>query len=376
MKVQRADLYRVSLPLIHEFETSSHRKGSIEHILVRLTDAAGYSGWGECACPSDPYYCGENVDIDWLILHDYLLPALLEGEWETPQQATALTARVSGNRFAHAAIDIACWDLYCHQQQLPLADALGGSAATIEAGVSLGIERSISALLAEVDHHVAQGYRRVKLKIKPGWDLEPARAVRAAHPDLALQVDANCAYGSWRGEPGVFSELDRLGLLMIEQPYAETDLLSHSALQDAIDTPVCLDESVLDAATARTAIALDACKVINIKVSRVGGLGPALAVHDVCRDAGVAAWCGGMHEFGIGRAANVALASLPGFTLPSDVSGSDKYYAQDIVEPPVIAHAGRVQVPREAPGIGYEVKLERVEAQAVCVATLQRDQRG
>ncbi len=373
IRVERIDLYQVSLPLVHEFETSSHRKGRIEHILVRLTDEDQRTGWGECASPSDPYYCGESVDTCWLMLSRYLAPALLGARWETPEDAARISSVVSGNRFARAGLDIACWDLWCRRREISLADALGGTAESIEAGVSLGIERSVGGLLEQVERHVAQGYSRVKLKIRPGWDVEPARAVREAHPQLALQVDANCAYDAQAPQLATFAELDRLGLLMIEQPFGETELLAHAELQRRLVTPVCLDESILDAACASSAIALGACRVVNIKVSRVGGLGMAKAVHDVCRAEGLDAWCGGMHEFGVGRAANVALASLPGFTLPSDVSGSDKYFAEDVVDPPVLAHAGRVSVSRDSPGLGYEPVEDRIEARMVRHQTVEGD---
>lgn len=372
-RIVRIDLYHLSLPLVHEFETSSHRKGIIEHILVRVVDEEQRIGWGECASPADPYYCGESVDTCWLVLSRYLAPALLGVGWETPEDAAGMLARVSGNRFAKAGLDIACWDLWSREHRLPLAVALGGTAPSIEAGVSLGIERTIADLLEQVGQHLAQGYRRVKLKIRPGWDVEPARAVRDAYPDLALQVDANCAYDARRADLDAFIDLDRLGLLMIEQPFGETELLAHAQLQRRLTTPICLDESILDAATTRTAIALGACRVVNIKVSRLGGLGMAKAVHDVCRAEGLDAWCGGMHEFGVGRAANVALASLPGFTLPSDVSGSDKYFAEDVVQPPVLAHHGRVPVPRSVPGIGHEPVQERLSASIVRRATFEYD---
>jgi o-succinylbenzoate synthase len=207
--------------------------------------------------------------------------------------------------------------------------------------------------------HVGHGYRRVKLKIRPGWDVEPTRHVRASFPDIGLQVDANGAYDAAQAGD-VFARLDDLGLLMIEQPFEETDLLAHAWLQQRLQTPVCLDESITTAGVAKAALALKACRVINIKVSRLGGLGPAREVHDVCRAQGVPAWCGGMHEFGVGRAANIALASLPGFTLPSDVSGSDKYFARDVVDPPVRAVAGRVRVPADQPGLGHEVIWSQV----------------
>jgi o-succinylbenzoate synthase len=353
--LDRIELFLVRLPLVHEFETSSHRKGHLDHILVRITDTDGAFGWGESASPTDPYYCGETVETCWLMLRDYFGPALLGAQFETPDQAAGHLRQFQGNRFARAALDIACWDLTCRRLGVSVASALGGTARDVPAGVSLGIEPTIDALLDQVAAYVGHGYRRVKLKIRPGWDVEATRHVRASFPHIGLQVDANGAYDADGTSDDVFARLDELGLLMIEQPFGETDLLGHARLQQRLRTPVCLDESITTAGLARAALALEACRVINIKVSRLGGLGPARQVHDLCRAHDVPAWCGGMHEFGVGRAANIALASLPGFTLPGDVSGSDKYFARDVVDPPVRAVDGRVPVPADRPGLGHEV---------------------
>ncbi|MFG2946310.1 o-succinylbenzoate synthase [Streptomyces adustus] len=352
------ELALVRLDLVHSFETSSHRKTYLEHIIVRATAEDGSVGWGECASPSDPYYCGESTSSCWQVLGEYLAPMLLGRPWDHPEDAARLTAKVSGNHFARAGLDMACWDLYGQSRGKPLADLLGAEADAVPAGVSLGIEPTIDALLAQVSRHVADGYRRIKLKIRPGWDLEPVRAVQDAFPGVALQVDANTAYRP--EQEAVLAELDGRGLLMIEQPYGASDLLSHARLAARLDTPVCLDESITTPDVLRTALHLGAADVVNIKVSRLGGLGPSQTVHDLCLDAGVPVWCGGMHEFGIGRAANLALAGLPGFTLPSDVSGSDKYYRRDIVTPPIRAVDGMVAVPRSRPGIGLDVDLGQV----------------
>ncbi|MFD7879447.1 o-succinylbenzoate synthase [Streptomyces sp. NPDC059766] len=363
------ELALVRLDLVHSFETSSHRKTHLEHIVVRATAEDGSVGWGECASPSDPYYCGESTSSCWQVLGEYLAPMLLGRPWEHPDEAAGITAKVSGNHFARAGLDMACWDLYGQQRGEPLADVLGADADAVAAGVSLGIEPTIDALLAQVSRHVADGYRRIKLKIRPGWDLEPVRAVQDAFPGVALQVDANTAYRP--EQEAVFAELDGRGLLMIEQPYAATDLLSHARLAARLDTPVCLDESVTTVDVLRTALHLGAADIVNIKVSRLGGLGPSKTVHDLCLEAGVPVWCGGMHEFGIGRAANLALAGLPGFTLPSDVSGSDKYYRRDIVTPPIRAVDGMVAVPRSRPGIGLDVDVEELARHTVRTWTIR-----
>lgn len=362
----------VRLALVHEFETSSHRKGHLDHILVRATATDGQRslvGWGECASPAQPFYCGETTDSCWQILDGYLVPMLLGRPWETVAQATAMTAKVTGNQFARAGLEMACWDLLAQSRGVPLADALGHRGAQrVEAGVSLGIEPTIDALMEQVARHVGDGYRRVKLKIGPGWDVEPVRAVREAFPTLALQVDANGGYAP--EDCDRLAALDGYDLLMVEQPFAADDLLAHAVLARRIATPVCLDESVTSVAVLRSALALKACAIVNVKVSRLGGIGPAVAVHDACREAGIPVWCGGMHEFGVGRAANLAVASLPGFTLPSDVSGSDKYYRVDVVTPPIRAEGGMVAVPRGRPGIGLEVDEDLVRAHTLRSRTL------
>lgn len=359
-EVVAVEAFRVSLPLVHSFETSSHRKAHLEHILVRLTDTSGAVGWGEIASPSDPYYGPETIDTCWLVLRRYLAPGLLGREWATPEEAAAGWAKVRGHHFARAGVDIACWDLWTRMDGRPLAGALDGVRDRIAAGVSLGMEPSTAALLDQVKRHVSDGYRRVKLKIAPGWDAEPVRAVRKAYPDLALQVDANGAYTQSSEHHAALEALDPEGLLMIEQPFAPGALAAHARLQARLRTPVCLDESIDDLDQLDTALALGAGRVLNVKVSRMGGLTTARRAHEMAVRHGVAVWCGGMHEFGVGRAANVAIASLPGFTLPSDVSGSDKYYARDVVTPPIRAIDGMVTVPHDRQGIGHEVDEDRV----------------
>jgi O-succinylbenzoate synthase len=371
MRITRVEGFRLRLDLVHEFETSSHRKSYLEHVLVRVEDESGEAGWGEIASPSDPYYCAETVDTCWLLLGRYLAPAVLGKAWEHPAQAAAIAGKVRGHHFAKAGLDIACWDLHARARRAPLARLLGGERRTIAAGVSLGIERSLDELLAQVGRHVAGGYRRVKLKIGPGWDAEPVRAVRAAYPDLLLQVDANGAYTEDAAHLAALESLDGAGLLMIEQPFDRTDLVASARLQRRIATPVCLDESIETLGELESALALGACRIVNVKVSRMGGLTPSRAAHDACRARGVAVWCGGMHEFGVGRAANIALASLPGFTLPSDVSGSDKYYRSDVVAPPIRATGGEVPVPWDEAGLGHTVDEERVRREASAALDLR-----
>ncbi|GFZ81728.1 o-succinylbenzoate synthase [Nesterenkonia alkaliphila] len=379
MRIVEAVIHDVELPLVHSFETSSHRKSSLRHLLVQLTDESGTTGWGEIASPAGPYYAAETTTMAWHTATEYLLPAVLGKEWEHPEQINGFFAAVRGHWFAKAGVDMAAWTLFAARSGQPLAQTLGGTRQSVVAGVSLGIEPSIDELLEQVAKHVDSGYPRVKLKIAPSgpngrsWDVEPVKAVRDAYPDLDVHVDANGAYPG-RDQAGyddalaALRALDQYGLTMIEQPFAPRNFLDSARLQAELDTPVCLDESVETLDDLRTALELAAGGVLNIKVSRMGGLSAARAAHDLAQQAGWPVWCGGMHEFGIGRLANVAISSLPGFTLPSDVSASNKYYAQDVITPPVTAENGVVQVP-EAPGLGAEVRTELIAAHATQVRT-------
>ncbi|MGW6282728.1 o-succinylbenzoate synthase [Kribbella sp. NPDC055071] len=362
LKIAAARLHRVRMPLVHEFQTSSHRKTFLDHILVELEDASGAVGWGEIASPSDPYYAPETVETCWHIADQYLLPGIIGRVWERPEDIAQTWAKVRGHHFAKAGVDVAAWVLWSQIHGVSLANALGGTRTEVTAGVSLGIEPTIDALLTEVERQTAAGCPRVKLKIAPGWDVEPVRAVRSAYPKLELQVDANGIYTEARA----LQALDEFGLAMIEQPFAPRDLLAHARLQRSISTPVCLDESIETLDDLETALSLGALQVLNIKVSRMGGLTAARAAHDRARAADIPVWCGGMHEFGVGRAVNVAVSSLPGFTLPSDVSASEKYYARDIVEPAVVAVQGVVQVPT-ATGLGHLVDADLIAANTVAV---------
>ncbi|WP_165230937.1 o-succinylbenzoate synthase [Aquisphaera insulae] len=367
MRIDRIELRLVRLPLVRPFQTSSSRKAHLDHILIRAVMADGQQGWGECASPSDPFYCPETVETCWHILHDFLAPMCLWRDWSSIEELVGLYRNVKGNAFARSGLEMACWDALSRDQGRPLHELLGGTRAEILSGVSLGIERDLPTLFDRIDQFVAEGYRRVKLKIGPGWDVEVVRKVRERHPSLPLQVDANSAYTL--DDVETLRRLDDFDLLLIEQPLAHDDIVDHARLQRALKTPVCLDESIHSAADARKAIELGACKVINIKVSRLGGLLEARRVHDLCLERGIPVWCGGMHEFGIGRAANLAIASLPGFTLPGDVSGSDKYYRRDLVEPPILATRGAIAV-RNVPGLGAEPILERIDEATLRTAIL------
>ncbi|CAN5700646.1 o-succinylbenzoate synthase [soil metagenome] len=356
MRIDRIDLKLVRLPLVRPFRTSSSIKDHLAHILVRV-EADGVVGWGECASPSDPFYCPETTETCWHILGDFLGPLVLGKPWESIDDLVALYQLVKGNNFAKAGLEMACWDALARRDGVPLAQMLGGTRTEIASGVSLGIERDMGRLFGLIEQYLAEGYRRIKLKIGPGEDVQVVRQVRERFPEVPLQVDANSAYTL--NDIDTLRQLDEFDLLLIEQPLAHDDIIDHARLQAALRTPVCLDESIHSAEDARKAIDLGSCRVINIKVSRVGGLREAKRIHDHCQGRGVPVWCGGMHEFGIGRAANVAIASLPGFTLPGDVSGSDKYYREDLVEPPVLAPRGMVPVPK-TPGLGHEPIEDRI----------------
>jgi O-succinylbenzoate synthase len=281
---------------------------------------------------------------------------------------------VRGNRFAKAGLEMACWDLFVRARGEPLARALGGTRSEIESGVSLGIEPTPDAIVAIVDEYLAQGYKRIKMKIGPGRDVDFVTAVRQRWPNVLLMADANSAYSLDNPEHiAALKALDDLNLMMIEQPLADDDIVDHAKLQVQLRTPICLDESIHSVADARQALDLGSCGIINIKVSRLGGLSEARRVHDLCHARDVPVWCGGMHEFGIGRAANVAICSLPGFTLPGDISGSDKYYREDIVDPPILADAGTIQVPLDRAGLGFEANFGRIKAATERELVLEAD---
>jgi O-succinylbenzoate synthase len=366
MRVEQIDLLIVRLPLVRPFQTSSSRKAHLDHILVRVV-ADGVVGWGEAASPSDPYYCSETTETCWHILHDFLGPLVLGKDWSTIDELVGLYRLVKGNAFARAGLEMASWDALARAQNKPLWSMLGATRGEILSGVSLGIESRIDTLFEQIARYLDEGYRRVKLKIAPGWDVDVVRRVRERFPEIALQVDANSAYTL--EDMATLKGLDDFDLILIEQPLAHDDIIDHARLQAMLKTPICLDESIHSADDARKALEIGACRVINIKVSRLGGLREAKRVHDLCLERNVPVWCGGMHEFGIGRAANVAIAALPGFTIPGDVSGSDKYYADDIVEPPILADHGAIGV-FAGPGLGVEPVEERIRGKTLRTATL------
>lgn len=342
------ELLRVRLPLKRPFTTSFGTSSDKECVLVRAIGSDGVEGWGECTAMEAPLYSGEWNDGAWLVLRDHLVPAALAGR----------PSGIRGHPMAGAALEIALTDLELRGKGVSLTEHLGGVRDRVPCGVSVGIEDRIEDLLELVSGFVTAGYRRVKLKIEPGRDVAVVRAVREAFPDTPLSVDANGAY-AWDTAESLL-ELDDLGLEYIEQPLPEDDLEGHIELQRRMATPVCLDETITSARVARGAIELGACRVINVKLGRVGGLAEALRIHELAREAGVPLWVGGMLETGIGRAANVALASLPGFTLPGDTSASDRYFERDLTEPFTVDADGTMDVPRR-PGLGVAPLPDRLE---------------
>jgi len=357
--ISSIELREIRLPLIHFFETSFGRTTERRIILVRVTDADGIEGWGECTAGEGPFYCEEWTETAWPTLNQFLAPMVAGQQVEDATEVGGLMKKVRGNRMAKAAIETACWDLESKRAGVPLWKHLGGIHQEIACGVSIGIQDSPEALLEKIETELAAGYQRIKIKIKPGWDLTVLRKVREQYPEILLMGDANSAYTL--NDVELFQALDEFNLMMIEQPLAHDDILDHAELQKQIKTPVCLDESIHSAEDAQHAIELGACRIINVKLGRVGGHTEAKQVEAVCRKRGIPVWCGGMLESGIGRAHNIAMATLPGFTLPGDVSASSRYWEEDIIDPPVtVSERGTITAP-ETPGIGFEVNRSRVD---------------
>lgn len=358
MKLTGIELRRISMPLVAPFRTSFGTQTGRDVLLVRaVTDDA--EGWGECVAMSDPLYSPEYVDAAQDVLRRFLIPALAAAPHLDATRVASILAPFKGHRMAKCALELAVLDAELRAEGRPLARELGAVRDRVACGVSIGIMDTVPRLLDAVAGYLDQGYRRIKLKIEPGWDIAPVRAVRERFgDDIALQVDANTAYTV--ADAPHLARLDPFGLLLIEQPLDEEDVLGHAELASIVTTPICLDESITSAATAAAAIRLGACRIVNIKPGRVGGYLEARRIHDVATAHGVAVWCGGMLETGIGRAANIALAALPGFTLPGDTSASDRYYHTDVTTPFVLDD-GHLTVPT-GPGLGVEPDTDRLTA--------------
>ena len=358
MKVERIILREIRMPLVTPFETSFGRTANRRILLVQA-DADGVSGWGESVAGEGPFYAPETVETAWHILRDFLWPLVKEREFASASEVWEILSPVRGHNMAKGAIEAALWDAEAKQKGLPLWKMLGGARSEIPCGVSIGIKETVEDLVATVERELAAGYQRIKIKIKPGKDIEPVERLRQRFPRVRLMVDANSAYrlDDWPH----LKRLEAYYLMMIEQPLGWDDIYSHAELQRKLETPICLDECIHSEEHAQAAIALGACRIINIKLGRVGGYTPAHRIHGLCQAKQIPVWCGGMLESGIGRAHNIALSTLENFSLPGNVSASRRYWEADIIEPEVeVTPQGTIRVPT-APGIGYALRLDRIE---------------
>jgi len=356
------------MPLVHFFETSFGRTYS-RRILLVTVHCEGVEGWGECVVGEDPYYSSEWIESAWPTLTHYLIPPLLGKRIESGRECPALLAKVSGHRMAKAGLEDALWEAEAIQRKLPLWKLLGGTRAEIPCGVSIGIQDSVEQLLDKIQIELAAGYRRIKVKVKPGWDVNILERIRSRWADITLSCDANSAYTLDQVEH--LRKFDQFHLLMIEQPLWNDEIYYHARLQKELRTAICLDESIVSARSAAFAVESGACRIINVKVGRVGGFSEALAIHDLCQAHNIPVWCGGMLETGIGRAQNIALSTLANFSLPGDVSASKRYWKEDIIEPEVeVSPQGMIAV-SDKPGTGYAVKAELIEKLTVRKETLR-----
>jgi len=357
MRIEAVELTQIELPLKAPFEASLGVMYTRNLLLVKVL-GDGFYGWGEVSPLNEPTYSSETPETAWHVLTTYLIPRVLDREIGHPTEVPALLGSIRGHYFAKAGLENAIWDSFARTQGVPLSRLLGGTKARIEVGVSIGIQPSPADLVRVVEGFARQGYRRMKVKIKPGHDVADMTAVRRALPEAKIMADANSAYTL--DDIDLFRAMDDLGLMMFEQPLEWDDIIDHAKLQRELKTPVCLDESVHTVADARKALELGSCRMINIKVGRVGGHTAARGIHDLMMQHGLPVWCGGMFESGVGRAHNIHLTSLPGFTLPGDTSAADRYYHEDIVDQPAVLNAdGTLTVPTR-PGIGVEVMEDRL----------------
>jgi O-succinylbenzoate synthase len=360
--IERLRLRLVRLPLVAFFETSFGRIYDRTFIIVHV-DGDGVEGLGECVADVDPYYSPETNVTAWHVMKDFLAPLVLGRSFAHPRDVFRAFARVRGHNMAKAAIEMAVWDLAARAENARLSRLLGGTRREIASGVSIGIQDSLDELARKVEQELSAGYRRIKIKIKPGWDLSAVETVRSRFGAIPLMVDANAAYSLAQAD--LLASLDAFDLMMIEQPLEYEDIRDHAVLQRRIRTAICLDESIHTPRLAEEAIALGACRIINIKPGRLGGFEQSIRVHDVCASHGVPVWHGGMLESGIGRAHNIHLASLPNFTLPGDIAASRRYFVPDLIEPAIaVSPTGTIPVP-EGAGIGVHVDWERIEAATV-----------
>ena len=368
MKIEAITLREIQMPLVHFFETSFGRTYSRRILLVTL-HCEGVDGWGESVVGENPYYSSEWIETAWPTLTDHLIPMLLGKRIESARETPALLAKVRSHRMAKAALENALWDVEAIQKKQPLWKLLGGSRTEIPCGVSIGIQDSVEQLLDKIHTELSAGYRRIKIKVKPGWDVNVLERIRSRWADITLSCDANSAYTL--DETEHLRKFDQFNLLMIEQPLWNDDIYYHARLQKELRTALCLDESIVNSRSAAFALDTGACRIINIKVGRVGGFTEALKVHDTCQSHKIPVWCGGMLETGIGRAHNIALSTLQNFSLPGDVSASKRYWKEDIIDPEVqVSPQGMIPIGNQ-PGRGYRIKEDLIEKLTVRKTTLR-----
>jgi o-succinylbenzoate synthase len=359
MRLKSIELIEINLPLVQFFETSFGRTYERRIILTRVEDDQGNEGWGECTAGETPSYSEEWTNGCWEVLAYILAPMVIGKEVENANKIWDVMKQVRGNRMAKAAIETACWDLEAKKLNVPLWRHLGGVNQTISSGVSIGIQDTVEQLIEKIQTELDAGYQRIKIKISPKWDYDVIKKVREVFPDIKLMGDANSAYTL--DDIDKLKSLDEFNLMMLEQPLANDDIIDHAKLQREISTPICLDEPIKSPEDARKAIELKSGKIINLKNGRVGGHKQSKKVEKICREAGIPVWCGGMLESGIGRAHNIAISTLAGYTMPGDVSASKRYWHEDIIEPAVeVSENGTIVAPEKA-GIGFEVKRERID---------------
>lgn len=362
IELEKIILRKLKMRLKHPFTTSFGTFQDKEFFLVEAISREGTSGFGESVAFTSPWYSEETVETNEHVMRDFLIPLLFESPLKHPNEITSRFQSIRRNNMAKSALEGAVWDLYARQEKMSLSTALGGHKAIITVGVSLGIQRSVDDLLTLIQNNVDQGYKRIKVKIKPGWDIDVIREVRNHFPSIPLMADANSAYTLTDIEH--LKQLDEFELMMIEQPLAHDDIIHHAKLQAQMATPICLDESIHSLEDAKNAIELGSCKIINIKIGRVGGLTESVRIHDFCKAQNVPVWCGGMLEAGIGRAHNIALTTLGQFILPGDTASSSHYWEKDIIYPEVIVKNGVIDVPN-TPGLGYEINWDAVDQYTV-----------
>lgn len=360
--IKQVILHRLVMNLKDPFTTSFGTFQEKEFFVIEMIDEEGRSGFGESVAFSSPWYSEETVKTNEHIMENFLIPRLFRAPILHPCDVSKRFEAIRRNNMAKSALEGSIWDLYAKRTNQSLAIALGGEKKQIDVGISIGIQPTVKDLIHVVAKHVEEGYKRIKIKIKPGWDYDVLKEVRKTFPSISMMADANSAYTLKDVEQ--LKKLDELNLLMIEQPLAHDDIVDHAALQAQISTPICLDESIHSLEDTRKAIELGSCKIINIKIGRVGGLTESKRIHDYCLEKGIAVWCGGMLEAGIGRAHNIALTTLPQFVLPGDTAASSRYWVRDIIDPEVVVENGTITIP-EAPGIGYEVNRSVLESYRV-----------